>query len=93
MKKLYYIRTNDYERLVIIDGENVKYLSENEWDIFPNGKDFIFNGKNDTYQNAINEFLKNEVENGTSWENDISFEEMVKIMDKSEIVAQIGEVI
>lgn len=94
MKKIYFVKTNAYDMIVTIDKEkNVKYLIENEYTNFPKEKDFIFDEefmvKSTPYENGVKEYLINEVEDDSSWENDVNIEDMFEIMDVSEIVAEI----
>lgn len=93
MKRLYFVKTNAYDMLVTVEGSEVRYLIENEYTNFPKEKDYGFQDdfmvKLTEYEKAVKEYLINEVEDNSSWETDVSLEEMFDIMDVCEIVAEI----
>lgn len=72
MKKLYFIRTNAYDMVVSVDEEkNCLYLTENEE--FPYIDEEL--EKEEQIKQAT-EFLKNVVEDDSSWENDCSYQQL-----------------
>lgn len=75
MKKIYYVRTNGYDMLVSVDGlKNCRYMTENE--CFPSKE-----------MNSIMDFLENDVEDDSSWDDDCSYEQLFN--ESNDIIAEI----